>query len=72
MAWFYEFKLHLTLNEQEELPGMNIMAGNVDNRDAVLRLSVPCLGDSLVTVDCFPQALFEKLCNSAYSSLPRT
>jgi hypothetical protein len=22
---------------------------------------VPCLGDSLVTVDCFPQALFEKL-----------
>jgi hypothetical protein len=36
--WFYGFKLHLVINDQGELLGVKITAGNVDDRDPVPEL----------------------------------
>ena len=35
MGWFYGFKLHLVINNQVELLGVEITAGNVDDRDSL-------------------------------------
>ncbi len=37
--WFYGFKLHLVINDQGELLGVKIMAGNVDDRDSLPELA---------------------------------
>ncbi len=39
--WFYGFKLHLVINDQGELLGVKITAGNVDDRDAVPDAGTP-------------------------------
>jgi hypothetical protein len=53
----YEFKLHLALNEQEALRGMNIMASKIDGCDAALKLSHALFGKFLITGSYLPQAL---------------
>ncbi|UVS63472.1 transposase [Nitrosomonas communis] len=44
VGWVHEFKLHLALNEQEALRGMNIMASKADGCDAELKLSRALFG----------------------------
>ncbi len=42
--WFYGFKLHLVINDQGELPGVKITAGNVDDRDPIPELTRSLFG----------------------------
>jgi hypothetical protein len=53
----YEFKLHLALNEQEALRGMNIMASKIDGCDAALKLSRALFGKFLMAEGYLHQAL---------------
>ncbi|WP_256212172.1 transposase [Nitrosomonas communis] len=39
VGWFYGFKLHLVINNQGELLGVKITAGNVDDRDSLPELA---------------------------------
>ena len=47
--WFYGFKVHLVINDEGELLGVKITAGNIDDRDPVPELARAFLGNSLVT-----------------------
>ncbi|SDY67876.1 Transposase DDE domain-containing protein [Nitrosomonas sp. Nm58] len=42
--WFYGFKLHLIINDQEELLSVKITAGNVDDRDPAPELARSLFG----------------------------
>ena len=44
MGWFYGFKLHLIVNENGELLGCKVTAGNVDDRKPVPALTEGLLG----------------------------
>jgi Transposase DDE domain len=49
--WFYGFKLHRVINDQGELLGVKITAGNVDDRDPVPELARVLFGNG----NYFPQ-----------------
>ncbi len=59
--WFYGFKLHLIINDQGELLGVKITAGNVDDRDAVPQLARSLFGKLFGDRGYISQALFEQL-----------
>jgi hypothetical protein len=42
--WFYDFKLHLVVNDCGELLAVKITAGNVDDRNPVLELARALFG----------------------------
>ncbi len=59
--WFYGFKLHLVINDQGELLGVKITAGNVDDRDAVPELARSLFGKLFGDRGYISQPLFEQL-----------
>ncbi len=59
--WFYGFKLHLVINDQGELLGVKITAGNVDDRDPVPELAGALFGKLFGDRGYISQALFEQL-----------
>ncbi len=61
MDWFYGFKLHLVINDQGELLGVKITAGNVDDRDAVPELARSLFGKLFGDRGYISQPLFEQL-----------
>ena len=69
--WFYGFKLHLVINDQGELLGVKITAGNVDDRDAVPELARSLFGKLFGDRGYISQPLFEQLREKVCSSLPR-
>jgi hypothetical protein len=58
---FYGFKLHLVINDEGELLGVKITAGNVDDRDAVPELARALFGKLFGDRGYISQALFEQL-----------
>jgi hypothetical protein len=72
MGWFYGFKLHLVINDQGELLGVNITAGNIDDRDTGPELGhAPYLGNSLLTGVPSRSHSLSNFGSNACSSLPR-
>jgi hypothetical protein len=59
--WFYGFKLHLVINDEGELLGVKITAGNVDDRDPVPELARALFGKLFGDRGYISQALFEQL-----------
>jgi hypothetical protein len=59
--WLYGFKLHLIINDQGELLGVKITAGNVDDRDPVPELTRALFGKLFADRGYISQALFEQL-----------
>jgi hypothetical protein len=59
--WFYGFKLHLVINDQGELLGVKITAGNVDDRDPVPELTRSLFGKLFGDRGYISQPLFEQL-----------
>jgi Transposase DDE domain len=59
--WFYGFKLHLVINDEGELLGVKITAGNVDDRDPVPELVRALFGKLFGDRGYISQALFEQL-----------
>ena len=59
--WFYGFKLHLVINDQGELLGVKITAGNVDDRDPVPELTRSLFGKLFGDRGYLSQPLFEQL-----------
>lgn len=59
--WFYGFKLHLVVNDQGELLGVKITAGNVDDRDPVPELAQALFGKLFGDRGYISQALFDQL-----------
>jgi hypothetical protein len=55
--WFYGFKVHLVINDEGELLGVKITAGNVDDRNPVPELARALFGNR----GYISQALFEQL-----------
>ena len=61
MDWFYGFKLHLVTNDQGELLGVKITAGNVDDRDLIPELARSLFGKFFGDRGYISQPLFEQL-----------
>ncbi|UVS63476.1 MULTISPECIES: IS982 family transposase [Nitrosomonas] len=61
VGWFYGFKLHLVINDQGELLGVKITAGNVDDRDVVPELARSLFGKLFGDRGYISQPLFEQL-----------
>ncbi len=59
--WFYGFKLHLVINDQGELLGVKITAGNVDDRDPVPELTRSLFGKLFGDRGYISRSLFEQL-----------
>ena len=59
--WFYGFKLHLVINDQGELLGVKITAGNVDDRDPVPELTRSLFGKLFGDRGYLSRSLFEQL-----------
>ncbi|TYP77418.1 MULTISPECIES: IS982 family transposase [Nitrosomonas] len=59
--WFYGFKLHLVINDQGELLGVKITAGNVDDRDPVPELTRSLFGKLFGNRGYISRSLFEQL-----------
>jgi len=59
--WFYGFKVHLVINDEGELLGVKITAGNVDDRDPVPELARSLFGKLFGDRGYISQALFEQL-----------
>jgi Transposase DDE domain len=59
--WFYGFKLHLVINDEGELLGVKITAGNLDDRDPVPELARALFGKLFGDRGYISQALFEQL-----------
>jgi hypothetical protein len=59
--WFYGFKVHLVINDEGELLGVKITAGNVDDRDPVPELARALFGKLFGDRGYISQALFEQL-----------
>ncbi|TYP89228.1 DDE family transposase [Nitrosomonas communis] len=59
--WFYGFKLHLVINDQGELLGVKITAGNVDDRNPVPELTRSLFGKLCGYQGYFSRPLFEQL-----------
>ncbi len=60
VGWFYGFKLHLVINDQGELLGVKIMAGNVDDRDPVSELTRSLFGKLFGDRGYLSPSLFEQ------------
>jgi hypothetical protein len=61
VGWFYGFKLHLVINDQGELPGVKITAGNVDDRAPVPELARSLFGKLFGDQGYLSQPLFDHL-----------
>lgn len=61
MGWFYGFKLHLVVNDQGELLAYYLSAGNLDDRQPVLKLARGLFGKLFGDKGYISQALFEQL-----------
>jgi hypothetical protein len=61
----------LVINDQGELLGVKITAGNVDDRDPVRSWHTLCLGNYLVTEVTSLSCSLSNSGSKAYSSLPR-
>ncbi|UVS61131.1 MULTISPECIES: transposase [Nitrosomonas] len=61
VGWFYGFKLHLVINDQGELLGVKITAGNVDDRDPVPELTRSLFGKLFGDRGYISRSLFEQL-----------
>ncbi|SDX10807.1 Transposase DDE domain-containing protein [Nitrosomonas communis] len=61
MDWFYGFKLHLVINDQGELLGVKITAGNMDDRDPVPELTRSLFGKLFGDRGYLLQPPFEQL-----------
>jgi Transposase DDE domain len=59
--WFYGFKVHLVINDQGELLGVKIAAGNVDDRDPVPELACALFGKLFGDRGYISQELFAQL-----------
>ena len=59
--WFYRFKLHLVINDQGELLGVKITAGNVDDRDPIPELTRSLFGKLFGNRGYISRSLFEQL-----------
>src|SRR5918992_2703648 len=59
--WFYGFKVPLVINDEGELLGVKITAGNVDDRDPVPELARALFGKLFGDRGYISQALFEQL-----------
>src|SRR5438874_3186913 len=59
--WFYGFKLHLVINDEGELLGVKITAGNIDDRGPVPELARALFGKLFGDRGYISQALFEQL-----------
>ncbi|SDI16114.1 Transposase DDE domain-containing protein [Nitrosomonas sp. Nm132] len=59
--WFYGFKLHLVINDQGELLGVKITAGNIDDRDPVPELAHSLFGKLFGDLGYISPPLFEQL-----------
>jgi hypothetical protein len=59
--WFYGFKVHLVINDEGELLGVKITAGNVDDRDPVPELARALFGKLFGDRGYISQELFEQL-----------
>jgi len=61
MGWFFGFKLHLIINDQGELLGFDLTAGNVDDRQPVARMAKNLWGKLFGDKGYVSQSRFEKL-----------
>lgn len=61
MGWFYGFKLHLVINDRGEFLGVNLTAGNVDDRKPVEALTQGLSGKLFGDKGYISQKLFESL-----------
>ena len=61
MGWFFGFKLHLLINDQGELLGFDLTAGNVDDRQPVEKMAKNLWGKLFGDKGYVSQSLFEKL-----------
>ena len=61
MGWFFGFKLHLIINDQGELLGFDLTAGNVDDRQPVEKMTKNLWGKLFGDKGYISQSLFEKL-----------
>lgn len=61
MGWFFGFKLHLVVNDQGELLGFDLTAGNVDDRQPVEKMAKNLWGKLFGDKGYVGQSLFEKL-----------
>ncbi len=61
VGWFYGFKLHLVINDQGELLGVKITAGNVDDRDSLPELARSLSGKLFGDRGYISQTFFERL-----------
>src|ERR687892_471051 len=59
--WFYGFKLHLVINDEGELLGVKITAGDIDDRGPVPELARALFGKLFGDRGYISQALFEQL-----------
>lgn len=59
--WFYGFKVHLVINDEGELLGVKITAGNVDDRDPVPELAHALFGKLFGDRGYIAQKLFDQL-----------
>src|SRR5919198_5461748 len=59
--WFYGFKLHLVINDEGEVLGVKITAGNIDDRGPVPELVRALFGKLFGDRGYISQALFEQL-----------
>lgn len=60
-GWFYDFKLHLVVNDQGEILAVHLTPGNVDARKLVSRLTKDLVGKPFGDRGYIAQALFEEL-----------
>ena len=61
MGWFYGFKLHIIVNDKDELISVKFTPGNVEDRALVLDLTEGLRGLLLTDRGHIKQELFEKL-----------
>ena len=61
MGWFFGFKLHMVINDQGELLGFDLTAGNVDDRQPVEQMTKDLWGKLFGDKGYVSQSLFENL-----------
>jgi len=61
MGWFYGFKVHLVINDQGELLGVCVTAGNVDDRKPVPKLTAALTGKLFGDKGYISKRLFNEL-----------
>ncbi len=63
--WFYGFKLHLIINDRDEILSVSLTSGNIDdrNRNVISRLTKQIYGKLFADRGYLSQKLFERLLN---------